>query len=92
MEASKLLAWMGAERRRKVLTLLTFPDRRGRTERRRKFFDLLPFPDRRGLVKPNGGHPVPAPGDETERAAIAQSSRAFRLPHFMKPRGTRRVR
>jgi len=71
VQASKLFAWIGAERRKRRL-------------------GLLPFPDRRGLVKPNGGHPVPEPGDESERAAIEQSSRAFRLPHFMKPRGTRR--
>jgi hypothetical protein len=90
VEASKLLAWIGPERRQKVLDLLTFPDRRARIERRRKFLNFLAFPDRRGLTKPNGGHPVPAPGDEAERAAIEQSSRAFRLPHFMKPRGTRR--
>ena len=92
MEASKLFAWIGPERRQKVLNLLTFPDRRARAERRQKFLNLLAFPDRRGLTEPNGGHPVPSPGDETERAVIEQSSRAFRLPHFMKPRGSRRER
>jgi hypothetical protein len=55
-------------------------------ERRERHHKLLPLPDRRGIIKPNGGHRVPEPSGEAERAAIEQASRAFRLPRFMKPR------
>jgi hypothetical protein len=59
---------------------------RSGSDRRKKRNELLPFPDRRGAFKPNGGHPVPMPVNESEDATIEQSSRAFRLPRFMKPR------
>ena len=58
-------------------------------ECRQKRYELLPFPDRRGLTEPNGGHPVPVPLSEAEGVIIEQSSRAFRLPRFMRPRKTR---
>jgi hypothetical protein len=56
-------------------------------ERRKKRYELLPFSDRRDVTKPNGGHPVPEPGEKAECGAIEQSSRAYRLPRFMKSRG-----
>ena len=59
------------------------------SERRNKRYELLPFPDRRGVTKPNGGKPVPVPSNEAERPAIVQSSRAYRLPGFIKPRNGR---
>jgi hypothetical protein len=59
------------------------------SERRNKRYELLPFPDRRGVTKPNGGHAVPEPVDEAECVAIEQSSRAYRLPRFTKPRSGR---
>lgn len=59
--------------------------RRG-SERREKRHELLPFPDRRGVTKPNGGHQVPVPDKDRERIEIEQSARAYRLPHFTKPR------
>jgi hypothetical protein len=62
------------------------------SERRKKRYELLPCPDRRGATAPNGGHPVPVPGEEDERVAIEQSSRAYRLPHFMKQRSGRATR
>jgi hypothetical protein len=62
------------------------------SERRKKRYELLPCPDRRGATAPNGGHPVPVPGEEDERVAIEQSSRAYRLPRFMKQRSGRATR
>jgi len=54
--------------------------------RRKKRSVLLPFPDRRWATKADRGHPIPALSEETERAAIEKSERAYRCPHFMKPR------
>jgi hypothetical protein len=59
---------------------------RSGSERREKRHELLPFPDRRDVIKPNGGHQVPVPDKEAERVEIEQSARAYRLPHFTKPR------
>ena len=53
--------------------------------RRKRRSVLLPCPDRRGATKRNGGHPVPVP-KKAERMPIEESSRAYRLPRFMKPR------
>jgi hypothetical protein len=58
-------------------------------ERRKKRYELLSFSDRRDAIKFNGGHPVPEPGEKAECGAIKQSSRAYRLSHFMKFRGSR---
>jgi len=59
------------------------------SEPRNKRYELLPFPDRRGVTKPNGGQAVPVHSNEAERPAIVQSSRAYRLPGFIKPRNGR---